>query len=125
LWHPEPRKQSYRLRDERHRRAAQGAGSPGRLWSGSTNADSIDVELVRREREFELFAVAGGTGTGLVNVWASDATDVILDASGYFVQVSPTNYYLTAMLYTPVTPCRLIDTRNSPGALGGLPLVEG
>jgi hypothetical protein len=67
--------------------------------------------------------VAGGVGTGLVNVWASNATDVVLDVSGYFVQTPA--YYEPAMLYTPVTPCRLLDTRNSPGALGGPSLVAG
>jgi hypothetical protein len=60
--------------------------------------------------------VAGGVGTGDVSVFVSDTTDVILDVSGYFIQAPA---YQPAMLYTPVTPCRLIDTRNSPGALGG------
>jgi hypothetical protein len=66
--------------------------------------------------------VAGETGTGLVSVWASDATDVILDVSGYFVQTPSTGQ---AMLYTPVTPCRLIDTRNPAGPLGGPYLSAG
>jgi hypothetical protein len=66
--------------------------------------------------------VAGGVGTGLVSVWASDATDVILDVSGYFVQAPSTGQ---AMLYTPVTPCRLIDTRNPAGPLGGPYLSAG
>src|ERR1700679_3958610 len=66
--------------------------------------------------------VAGGAGTGMVSVWASDATDVILDVSGYFVQAPSTGQ---AMLYTPVTPCRLIDTRNPAGPLGGPYLSAG
>jgi hypothetical protein len=69
--------------------------------------------------------VAGGVGTGLVSVWASNATDVVLDVSGYFVQIPPSSYNVAAMLYTPVTPCRLIDTRNSAGALGGPSLIAG
>ena len=60
--------------------------------------------------------VAGGAGTGDVSVWTSNATDVILDVSGYFVQAPERG---PAMLYTPVTPCRLIDTRNPTGPLGG------
>jgi lysophospholipase L1-like esterase len=66
--------------------------------------------------------VAGGGGTGDVSVWASNATDVILDVSGYFVQAPATG---PAMLYTPVTPCRLIDTRNPTGQLGGPYLSAG
>jgi hypothetical protein len=66
--------------------------------------------------------VAGGVGTGDVSVWASNATDVILDVSGYFVQAPATG---PSMLYTPVTPCRLIDTRNSTGPLGGPYLSAG
>jgi hypothetical protein len=42
--------------------------------------------------------VAGGVGTGDVSVWASNATDVILDVSGYFIQIQPLDYYLPAML---------------------------
>jgi hypothetical protein len=66
--------------------------------------------------------VAGGVGTGDVNVWASNATDVILDVSGYFVQAPATG---PALLYTPVPPCRLIDTRNPAGPLGGPYLPAG
>jgi hypothetical protein len=49
---------------------------------------------------------------------------VILGVSGYFV-LTPAGFSTPAMLYSPVTPCRLIDTRNSAGALGGPALVAG
>jgi hypothetical protein len=60
--------------------------------------------------------VLGGGNTGDVSVYATQTTDLILDVSGYFIQAPVTG---PAMLYTPVTPCRLIDTRNSGGPLGG------
>jgi hypothetical protein len=69
--------------------------------------------------------VAGGVGSGDVSVWASNATDVILDVSGYFVLPPVSGASTPTMLYTPVAPCRLIDTRNSAGALGGPSLTAG
>jgi hypothetical protein len=87
------------------------------------NASTLNSYDGRVKSNYAL--VTGGVGTGDVSVWASNATDVILDVSGYFVQIEPLNYYLPAMLYTPVAPCRLIDTRNSAGALGGPSLTAG
>jgi hypothetical protein len=58
--------------------------------------------------------VPAGTG-GSVSVFATDATNVILDINGYFVPVTTAG----ALDYYPVTPCRVADTRNSTGSLGG------
>lgn len=58
--------------------------------------------------------VPAGTG-GAVSVFATDATNVILDINGYFVPVTTAG----ALNYYPVTPCRVADTRNSTGSLGG------
>jgi hypothetical protein len=94
------------------------------VWSAGTpqpNASTLNSYDGRVKSNYAL--VAGGVGTGLVSVWASNATDVILDVSGYFVQAPA--YDQPAMLFTPVAPCRLLDTRNSPGALGGPSLVAG
>jgi hypothetical protein len=60
--------------------------------------------------------VLGGVNTDYVSVYATNTTDLILDISGYFIEAPATG---ATMLYTPVTSCRLIDTRNSAGALGG------
>jgi hypothetical protein len=59
--------------------------------------------------------VPAGTG-GAVSVFASDATDVILDIDGYFV---PGTENATALAFYPLTPCRVADTRNANGPLGG------
>jgi hypothetical protein len=94
------------------------------VWAAGTpqpNASTLNSYDGRIKANYAL--VAGGVGTGLVSVWASNATDVILDISGYFVQAAP--YSEPSMLFMPVTPCRLIDTRNSPGSLGGPSLVAG
>jgi hypothetical protein len=55
--------------------------------------------------------VAGGTG-GNISVFATDTTDFILDVTGYFTSTT------TGMVYVPVTPCRIIDTRNGLGGSG-------
>jgi sugar lactone lactonase YvrE len=58
--------------------------------------------------------VPAGTDGG-VSVFVSDATQVILDIDGYFVPAGTTS----ALAFYPVTPCRIADTRNPAGALGG------
>jgi GDSL-like Lipase/Acylhydrolase family len=55
--------------------------------------------------------VSGGTD-GNISVFASNTTDFILDVSGYFTATT------TGMVYVPVTPCRIIDTRNGTGGGG-------
>jgi uncharacterized protein (TIGR01370 family) len=64
--------------------------------------------------------VPAGT-SGAVSVYATDATNVILDINGYFVPTTVS----TALAFYPVTPCRVADTRNASGALGGPSLVGG
>jgi hypothetical protein len=56
-----------------------------------------------------------GTNGG-VSVYASDATQFILDVDGYFV---PAGTSTAGLEFFPVTPCRIADTRNAAGALGG------
>ena len=58
--------------------------------------------------------VPAGTG-GAISVFASDKTDVILDANGYFG--SPGG--VGALSFYPVTPCRVADTRTPAGSFGG------
>jgi len=57
--------------------------------------------------------VPAGTG-GAVSVFASNATDVVLDIDGYFQ--APASGTLD---FYPVAPCRVLDTRNADGDLGG------
>src|SRR5271170_7225745 len=57
---------------------------------------------------------------GGVSVFVSDASQVILDIDGYFVPVGTAS----ALAFYPVTPCRVADTRNVAGPLGG-PFLAG
>jgi hypothetical protein len=61
-----------------------------------------------------------GTNGG-VSVYVSSATHVILDINGYFVSAGTAS----ALAFYPVTPCRVVDTRNQDGPLGGPPLAGG
>jgi len=56
-----------------------------------------------------------GTSGG-VSVYATDATQFILDIDGYFV---PAGSSSSGLEFFPVTPCRVADTRNATGPLGG------
>ena len=57
--------------------------------------------------------VAAGTSGG-ISVVASDNTNLVLDINGYFVPASD-----AGLQFYPLTPCRIADTRNPPGPLGG------
>jgi len=65
--------------------------------------------------------VPAGTG-GVVSVYASDATDVIIDINGYFAPPQA-----GALAFYPITPCRVVDTRSGQGTSGlfGPPQMAG
>ena len=50
--------------------------------------------------------VPAGTN-GAVSVFVTDTTDVILDIDGYFAPPGSETYQ-----FYPLTPCRIVDTRN-------------
>jgi len=58
--------------------------------------------------------VPAGNSLGAVSVYVTDTTDVILDIDGYFT--APGSQTLQ---FYPLPPCRLVDTRNPDGPLGG------
>jgi YVTN family beta-propeller protein len=62
--------------------------------------------------------VPAGTG-GAVSVYVTNTTNVVLDIDGYFTTPGAD----TLQFYT-LTPCRVADTRNTNGPLGG-PYLQG
>jgi len=60
-------------------------------------------------------AIVPAGSNGAISVFATDTTDVVLDINGYFVD--PGNS--AALAFYPLTPCRIADTRNTNGPLGG------
>ncbi len=64
--------------------------------------------------------VPAGTD-GAISAYAFSAMDVVLDINGYFVTTAANP---SALAFYPLTPCRVADTRNADGNLGG-PFVAG
>ena len=64
--------------------------------------------------------VVAGTNGG-VNVFVTDQTHFILDIDGYFVAKGTAN----ALGFHPLPPCRVADTRQGTGSLGGPALSSG
>jgi YVTN family beta-propeller protein len=65
-------------------------------------------------------AIVSAGLSGAVNVFVTDTADVLLDIDGYFKPSGP-----STLQFYPVTPCRIVDTRNPPGDLGGPYLSAG
>ena len=63
--------------------------------------------------------VPSGTSDA-ISVFASNTTDLVLDIDGYFEPASG-----QTLQFYPLTPCRVLDTRNSNGDLGGPYLQSG
>jgi len=53
-------------------------------------------------------------GNNAVSVYVTNTADVILDIDGYFTAPGA-----GSLQFYPLTPCRLVDTRNATGPLGG------
>jgi hypothetical protein len=66
-------------------------------------------------------AIVPAGANGAISVFATNTTDVTLDIDGYFVAGSSP----TALAFYPMTPCRVADTRDATGPLGGPSLVAG
>jgi hypothetical protein len=64
--------------------------------------------------------VPAGTNES-ISVYVTNPTDVILDGNGYFAAPGSTG----ALSFYPVTPCRVVDTRNADGPFGGPELAGG
>ena len=62
--------------------------------------------------------VPAGT-SGAVSVFVTNTTDVVLDIDGYFEPTSG-----STLAFYPLMPCRVADTRNPNGDLGG-PYLKG
>ena len=64
--------------------------------------------------------IPAGTSSGSVSVFVTNTTNVVLDINGYFIPSSS-----STLAFYPVTPCRVVDTRNANGPLGGPYLTHG
>jgi DNA-binding beta-propeller fold protein YncE len=83
------------------------------LRPGVSTMNSLDGRI-----KANAAVVPAGLG-GAVNVYVSNTADVVLDIDGYFVPTSG-----STLAFYPLTPCRVLDTRNANGDLGG-PFLSG
>jgi uncharacterized repeat protein (TIGR03803 family) len=63
--------------------------------------------------------IPAGTPNGSVTVYVTNTTNVVLDINGYFTTSNG-----STLAFYPLTPCRVADTRNPAGPLGG-PYLSG
>jgi hypothetical protein len=66
-------------------------------------------------------AIVPGGANGAISMFVTDTVDVVLDINGYFVPSTNSS----ALAFYPITPCRIADTRNAKGPLGGPSLTGG
>jgi hypothetical protein len=83
------------------------------LWpTGQTQPVAATVSSIDGRVRSNAAIVPAGAG-GAISVFASNTTNLVLDINGYFTTAS------TALQFYPVTPCRVVDTRNAIGSFGG------
>ena len=65
-------------------------------------------------------AIVPAGNNGAIDVFASNPTNVIVDINGYFITPGA-----QTLAFYPLPPCRIADTRQSAGTLGGPTLTAG
>src|SRR5271168_5055754 len=84
------------------------------LWpSGETQPNVSTLNSDGRVKANAAITPAGTNGG--VSVYVSNPTNVILDIDGYFEPAGTSS----SLAFYPVAPCRVADTRNASGPLGG------
>ena len=81
---------------------------PGGPWTNYSTLNSPDG----RTRANAVIVASGNMGA--FGIYQSDTTNVVVDLNGYFQPASQ-----STLAFYPVTPCRVFDTRNANGPLGG------
>ncbi len=81
------------------------------LWPSDQPQPNVSTlnSLDGRIKASAAIVPASADGTGSISAYVTDPTDVILDIDGYFAPATS-----TGLMFHPVTPCRVWDTRQ-PG----------
>jgi Beta-propeller repeat len=66
-------------------------------------------------------AIVPAGADGAVSIFVTNTADALIDINGYFVPATDPS----ALAFYPLTPCRMADTRKSPGPLGGPSMTAG
>jgi DNA-binding beta-propeller fold protein YncE len=89
------------------------------IWPASQLQPAVSTMNSDGRNKADAAIVSAGVSGG-VNVFVTDTADVLIDIDGYFGPSGP-----STLQFYPVTPCRIVDTRNAPGDLGGPSLTGG
>jgi DNA-binding beta-propeller fold protein YncE len=90
------------------------------IWPGGADRQPLSQTMSSPDGRIRANAATVASGvSGGVNVYVSDTTNVVIDISGYYVSKSN-----STLAYYPLTPCRVVDTRDVSGDLGG-PFLNG
>jgi hypothetical protein len=65
-------------------------------------------------------AIVPAGAAGAINAFTTNDTDLVVDINGYFVPPAA-----GTLQFYPVTPCRVLDTRNPAGTFGGPSIASG
>src|SRR5262249_15014691 len=90
------------------------------LWPTGTSQPLVSTLNAYDGQATANAAIVPAGISGSISAYATNDTDLILDINGYFLSTSTD----TALLFYPLTPCRVADTRNPPGPLSG-PILTG
>jgi len=98
-------------------------GGIGYLSLWPTNLPQPIVSILNSDGRVKANAAIVGAGdNNSVSIYTTDTTDIVLDINGYFV---PANTNARALAFYPLPPCRVADTRNTNGPMGGPMLASG
>ena len=98
----------------------QGAMGYLTVWPAGRNQPVVSTMNSLDGRIKANAAIVPGGASEAISVYASNTTDVVLDIDGYFAPPSG-----ATLAFYPLTPCRVLDTRNPNGPLGGPYLSSG
>ncbi len=99
------------------------SGSLGYLTIWPAGQSQPYVSTLNSDGRIKANATITPAGTnGGVSVYVTDPTQFILDIDGYFV---PAGTSSSGLEFFPLAPCRIADTRNAAGPLGGPSLSGG
>ncbi len=93
------------------------------LWpTGQAKPNVSTLNAVEGEVVANAAIVPAGSN-GSLSMYVAGPANIALDLNGYFVPY--TNTGTTTGMFVPVTPCRVVDTRQGAGILGGPTLAAG
>jgi uncharacterized repeat protein (TIGR03803 family) len=89
------------------------------VWPAGRNLPLVSAMNSVDGRVKATAAIVPTGASAAVSVYAADTTHLVVDINGYFTQTGN-----STLAFYPLTPCRVTDTRDKNGDLGG-PYLKG